>query len=202
MKQKDIFLEGEADAWLDRNRDKLGLYDPVSEEIENAGIKPKSVLEIGCANGWRLARLKEKYGCEVTGVEPSLRGCIEGAELGVPIIHGTASMLPFAPGKFDLIIYGFCLYLTDPSDWLRIAAEADTVLKDGGHIIIQDFLPERPFARPYSHHAGILSYHLNFASFWLVNPLYHCVAATSSKLSEEHLWTIQKGARNSIEVLP
>jgi len=26
----------------------------------------------------------------------------------------------FAPEKFDLIIFGFCLYLTDWSDWFRL----------------------------------------------------------------------------------
>src|SRR5882672_10678452 len=174
--QKDIFLESEGNAWLERNRDKLGQSDPVSKIIEDARLPaPTSILEVGCANGWRLANLRDKYDCEVTGVEPSLRACIEAAELKVPVIHGTASMLPFAPEKFDLIIFGFCLYLTDWSDWFRIAAEADTVLRPDGHIIIHDF-SIRPdgeaHVRQYGHREGILSYHVDFPSLWLAHPLY------------------------------
>jgi|SRR5882672_3087913 len=172
--QKDIFLESEGNAWLERNRDKLGQSDPVSKIIEDARLPaPTSILEVGCANGWRLANLRDKYDCEVTGVEPSLRACIEAAELKVPVIHGTASMLPFAPEKFDLIIFGFCLYLTDWSDWFRIVAEADTVLRAGGHIIIHDFNNrDEHFARKYEHHAGVLSHHYRFGVLWLSHPNY------------------------------
>jgi SAM-dependent methyltransferase len=179
VKQKDIFLESEGNAWLERNRGHLGQYDPVSTLIETHGYRPKCVLEVGCANGWRLAKLKEKYGCEVTGVEPSLRACIEGAELGIPIVHGTASMLPFAPERFDMIIFGFCLYLADPEDWLRIAAEADTVLKRGGFIVVHDFNTleqhEKALARGYEHRDGVMSYHFEFQGLWLAHPNYSSV---------------------------
>ncbi len=176
MKQKDIFLESEGNAWLERNRDKLGQSDPVSDildEARNQGITVTNVLEVGCANGWRLAKLRDKYGCEVTGIEPSLRACVEAAELKVPVIHGTASMLPFAPETFDLIIFGFCLYLTDWSDWFRIAAEADTVLRDGGHIIIHDFdNKDEHFAVKYEHCDGVLAHHYRFGELWLSHPNY------------------------------
>lgn len=174
MKQKDIFLESEGNAWLERNRDKLGQSDPVSDVIEEAGIRPISVLEVGCANGWRLAKLRDKYGCEIMGVDPSIQAAIEAAALRVPVMQGTAGMLPFPSERFDLIIFGFCLYLTDPCDWLHIAAEADHVLKDGGHIIIHDFETFAPHARWYEHRDGdVLSYHVNWPNLWLGHPGYH-----------------------------
>jgi len=52
---------------------------------------------------------------------------IEGA-----VIHARFNAA-FAPEKFDLIIFGFCLYLTDWSDWFRIVAEADTVLRQAAN---------------------------------------------------------------------
>jgi SAM-dependent methyltransferase len=175
MMQKDIFLQSEGDAWFARNCDRLGEHDPVSEIIEAAGIKPKRVLEIGCANGWRLSRLRGKYGCEVAGVEPSIEACTAAAANGVDVHNRTAAMLP-GPG-FDLVIYGFCLYLTDPAEWFDIVAEGDDVLADGGYLIVHDFdmTNSHPFARRYEHRPDILAYHVDFAKFWLAHPCYHPV---------------------------
>jgi len=171
--QKEVFLESEGNAWLERNRDKLGQFDSVSDVITEMGLKPTSVLEVGCANGWRLAKLRDAYDCDIMGIDPSIQAGIEAAVLRVPVTQGTASMLPFPPASFDLVIFGFCLYLTDPSDWLRIAAEADTVLRDGGHIIIHDFETFAPHARRYEHCDGIISYHLDWPKLWLGHPGYH-----------------------------
>lgn len=174
MRQADIFLEGgEGDRWLDRNRDQLGHKDPVADIIGQLQITPKRVLEVGCANGWRLAALRAMYNCEVFGVEPSMKACIEAADKKVPVWQTTASTLLEFGAKFDLIIYGFCLYLTDPSDWLQIAAEGDRALAPGGHIVIHDFGDRgKPFARPYEHCDGVFSYHVDFANLWLSHPMY------------------------------
>jgi SAM-dependent methyltransferase len=176
MRQADIFLGSEGNAWFARNRDGLGVRDPVSEAIDKMGIIPSSVLEIGCANGWRLARLRDKYGCDIMGVEPSMDACLEAARLRVPVHQATASTLPVPPKRFDIIIFGFCLYLTDPDEWFRIAAEANCVLKDFGHIVIHDFEAwGQFFARRYEHRDGVMSYHFDFAKLWLAHPWYSVV---------------------------
>src|SRR5258705_6714351 len=173
MKQADIFAESEGDNWLERNRAKLGERNPVSELIEQPGIKPTSVLEIGCANGWRLAHRRKKYGCEVNGVEPSMQGCIEAATSRVSVWRCTAESLPAGNEAYDLVIYGFCLYCTDPADWFKIAAEGDRVLKNGGHLIIHDFAePARPVARRYSHRADLVADHMRFSGLWHSHPGY------------------------------
>jgi len=188
MKQSDIFAESEGDAWLERNRTKLGERDPVSELIERAGIKPTSVLEIGCANGWRLAHLRKKYGCEVHGVEPSMQGCIEAATGRVSVWRCTAESLPAGNEAYDLVIYGFCLYCTDPADWFKIVAEGDRVLRPDGHIVIHDFCirpDDEAHVRQYEHRDDISSYHVDFPHFWLANPLYSHVSW--SKAGDEEL---------------
>jgi SAM-dependent methyltransferase len=194
VRQADIFLESEGNAWFDRNKDRLGMRDPVSDAIEMVGIVPDNVLEVGCANGWRLARLRDKYRCKVLGLDPSMNAIREGM---VPIFQGTAENLPRSTGeRFDLIIYGFCLYLTEPSDWLRIAAEADMVLRPGGHIVIHDFSirdnGHEAFGRPYEYRQGVMSYHVDFASFWLSHPLYSHTAWYKSG-DEELVEIIRKG---------
>lgn len=178
VKQKDVFLESEGDAWFDRNHASLGLYDPVTPVIEEMKISPTSVLEVGCANGWRLAKLREKFGCRVLGVEPSMKAATEGARFQVPIYQMTASALPACRDYYDLIIYGFCLYLTDPEDWLTIAAEADRSLAPGGHIIIHDFndwLGGSPIIKQYMHKSMLFAYHYDFSKLWLGHPRYQVV---------------------------
>jgi ubiquinone/menaquinone biosynthesis C-methylase UbiE len=173
MKQSEIMLAGEGDEWFKRNEANLGKFDPVSAVIEGHKIEPKSVLEIGCANGWRLAKLGKQYGCRVAGIDPSKAAML--ASTLVPMMQATAEALPFEPQSFDMVIYGFCLYLTDPVDWMKIAAEGDRVLKPGGHLIIHDFFMRHaePFAVRYKHRDdSVLSYHYAFKRLWSGTPFY------------------------------
>lgn len=202
MRQADIFLESEGDAWLERNRDQLGHSDPVADVIEHLGLKPTRVFEIGCANGWRLAGLRAQYGCEVYGVDPSMQAGLEAAEKKVPVWQMTASTLPIFDKPFDLVIYGFCLYLTDPSDWFNIAAEGDRALAAGGHLIIHDFGDRgKPFARKYEHREGVLAYHIDFAKLWLGHPLYHSIGRELHN-GEQMITVLKKSPANIIEVVP
>lgn len=200
IKQKYLFLGGEGDRWFERNRDRLGEHDPVSDVIETIGIKPQRVLEVGCADGWRLAKLRDKYGCEIMGVEPSRQACIEAAQRRVPAVQSTASSLAVSP-PFDLVIYGFCLYLTDPEDWLQIATESNDVLSPSGHLIIHDFAETRPSARRYEHHTGVLAYHVDFAELWLAHPLYSMVSR-SIYPNDEMVTVLKKNPSSVIPVLP
>jgi SAM-dependent methyltransferase len=194
MRQADVFLMGEGDAWFARNKDRLGQVDPVSNVIERMSLHPKSVLEVGCANGWRLAKLRDTYGCEVMGVDPSQEAALEAAKFRVPVFQASATNLPTKVNAYDLVIFGFCLYLTDPDEWLRIAAEANWVIKDSGHIIIHDFADvAAPYARPYRHREGVMSHHFDFANLWLAHPWYH--VAWREVGDEEMITVIKKSPR-------
>lgn len=173
--QSKAFLEGEGEAWLKRNKGKLPVEDdPVLFALEMyPEINPKKVLEIGCADGWRLKKLQSIYKCEITGVEP---GAVHGG--GEWIYRGTADDLPFSQqsrAAFDLVIYGFCLYLCDREDLFRIAAEGDRVLKDRGYLVVYDFHAPRPFAREYVHRKPLKSYKMDYSKLWLANPAYSLV---------------------------
>lgn len=210
MRQADIFLRGEGDRWLERNRAELGVADlglvddPVSETIRRLGIKPQHVLEIGCSNGWRLAALRREYGCDVMGIEPSHAAYLEAATKEVPVFGGaTAAALPVLSRQYDLVIYGFCLYLVDPADWFKVVAEGDRALKSGGYLIVYDFaeLGDGVWGRRYEHCDGVVSYHADFAKLWLGNPLY--LEASRHIASNGHMVTVlRKMAIEEIEVLP
>lgn len=177
MKQAQFFMDKEGDRWFERNRDRLGQHDAVSEAIEKyVPIKPTmQVLEIGAANGWRLAKLREKYGCIVTGLDPSHAAAQDAKKHSVTVWTGTAAAMPLRSNAYDIVIYGFCLYLTDPEDWFRIVMEGDRVLKDGGYLIIHDFRmkgDDETFAVPYKHCEGLFSYHHHFQYFWRAHPWY------------------------------
>ncbi len=180
ISQKNVFLGGEGDCWWSRNRQKIKALDyaePVIAAINGAGIIPRKILEIGCSNGWRLDRMARKYDARAAGIEPSAQA-VSDACLHFPtleIVQGTADNLPFTDGRFDLVVYGFCLYLCDRSDLFRIAAEGDRVLTDGGYLVVYDFRVTRPYRRAYQPDPRLFSYKMDHAALFLANPAYSLI---------------------------
>lgn len=168
-------LSGEADEWFKRNELTADRIDPVLPVLQ--GLPFKSVLEIGCSNGQRMTVINALYGAQCSGVDPSMMAVMasEAGNPNVSIKHGSAVRLPYEPNTFDLVIFGFCLYLCDREDLFRIAAEADRVLRDGGHIIIHDFTTEKPHKNKYKHKDGVWSFKMNPAKMFTWNPAYQFV---------------------------
>ena len=179
MTQAEAFTQGEGDAWHERNKDKPRLPDPVLETIRRLDLRPNNVLELGCGTGWRLAEIKVSPKRFIRGYDPSAEAVKNKVFDGV--YEGTAlNALRFlAPGFYDIIIFGFCLYLVDREELLLIAAHADRALKDGGHIVIHDFLPEYSYKRSYEHKAGLWSFKMDHSKLWLSHPSYRLVEMTS-----------------------
>lgn len=182
MKQKDIFLGSEGDAWLERNqaalaRRRLPDEDPVlSELLSLPGIDKKMcVLEIGCGDGARLGWLKENRGSRCSGIDPSAQSVTSAKQHGIRAIQGTADQLPFEAGEFDLVIFGFCLYLCDRDDLFRIAQEADRVLRTPGWLVINDFYSPAPISQAYKHRPGLFSHKMDYRELFSWNPSYTCM---------------------------
>jgi ubiquinone/menaquinone biosynthesis C-methylase UbiE len=176
MSQKDIFSTIEGNKYFERNYNKLicSKDDHIIPAIAQLALYPKKVLEIGCSNGWRLKLLSKVYKSDCWGIDPSAEAIAQGkkdfAELNLE--QGTADELPYENQMFDMIIFGFCLYLCDRSDLFKIAYEADRVLMDLGHIVIYDFHPPFPYRNNYAHCQGISSYKMNYSNIFLWNPFY------------------------------
>lgn len=183
MKQKEIFLRSEGDKWLERNKDSLENrilpdQDPLLLEIQELktqlGIRPK-ILEIGCSNGTRLAWLRNNFNADCYGVDPSLKAVSEAVAQDLKVCQGTADKLPFDDQSFDVVIFGFCLYLCDPDDLFRIASSADRVLRAPGWLLIMDFYSPSPRSINYHHLPGVKSYKMDFRSMFHWHPAYECV---------------------------
>ena len=181
MSQKDIFREGEGDAWYKRNKRQIDdilngrQTDKILDAMRTIGINPKSVLEVGCSNGYRLFMLNARYQCRCKGVDPSREAIAEGKlpqGSEVNIFTGTADDLCFGDKEFDTVIFGFCLYLCDREDLFKICMEADRVLKPGGRIIIYDFYSNTVYSNEYCHHEGVKSFKMDYKELFLSNPSY------------------------------
>lgn len=176
--QKDVFLSGEGDAWYRRNKSQLDLAnandDSVVELITQQKLVPKKVLEIGCASGKRLNTIHQIFGASCSGIDVSNEAVLAGNTQypSIKLNVGSADDLPFENESFDLVIFGFCLYLCDRKDLFKIASEADRVLKDKGMIIIKDFHPPFPYKNKYSHCDNIFSYKMDYSRLFTWNPSY------------------------------
>ena len=177
VSQKNQFLSGEGNEWYERNKWNISAAiknDPILKAIEHCVIRPIRVLEIGCADGWRLAEIERRYGCTTHGIDPSEKAINAGQREypNVQLSVGTADKLPDME-PVDLIIFGFCLYLCDPQDLFKIAMECDRLLKDKGQIIIYDFNPPiGHYRNHYRYKSGIYSYKMNYSKLFLWHPSY------------------------------
>ncbi|MGC1650176.1 MAG: class I SAM-dependent methyltransferase [Candidatus Sulfotelmatobacter sp.] len=189
-KQSTAFLDGEADNYFLRN--KAALDSPASSkkgffEIEalSHALAPfessiTSILEIGCSNGAKLERLCVLLNAKGQGIDPSRLAVKEGnLKFGgterIELQTGTAASLPFGNESFDLVYFGFCLYLLDRCDLFSAVAEADRVLRSGGFLAITDFDPIRRLKRAYHHKDGVFSFKQDYSRLFTESGGYYLV---------------------------
>jgi ubiquinone/menaquinone biosynthesis C-methylase UbiE len=175
MNQKDVFLLGEGNAWFQRNKKFTETDDIVLKAIKFVELScPLRILEIGCADGSRLELLKQCFSdADYYGIDPSEDAIKTGKErYNFNLQVGTADALPFEENFFDLMMFGFSLYLCDRKDLFKIAYEADRCLHNNGYLIIKDFLPPFPYKNAYVHYDGISSYKMDYSQMFKWNPVY------------------------------
>ena len=124
MSQK-VFLNKEGDNWFKRNHENFTENKLKSDPIvylllKNKILVLKNILEIGCSSGYRLNYLKKythKGNYYYFGIDPSKEAIEHGKKFkNISLKIGTADNLEFDNQSFDLLIFGFCLYLCDRSD--------------------------------------------------------------------------------------
>jgi SAM-dependent methyltransferase len=152
-KQSDIWLDKEGDNYFRRNRDYMGNRKEICLHLFDLyNLKPQKVLDIGCANGFRLAMIHEKLGCDVCGVEPSIEAITDGEKRYpyIQFINGMAESFK-SEDKYDLILLNFVFHWIDRQFLLEAVSNIDNHLKDGGFLLLGDFGTENFLKIPYHH---------------------------------------------------
>lgn len=176
--QADSFLTGEADQWFARNREALAARqaedDPVMAAIDRLGLTPRRAVELGAANGYRLDWMRDYFGTDGIGIEPSAAAVADGHQRfpDIKLEQGLAHDIARLDGPFDMVIFGFCLYLVDRDGLFGLAAAVDQALASGGHLVIYDFQPPMPLRNAYAYKSGLFSYKLDYAAMFAWNPSY------------------------------
>jgi SAM-dependent methyltransferase len=216
MLQDDVFLEDEGNAWFQRNRVALEAsaqdrHDwPLTmigrlDEARRTGIG--SVVELGCSNGWRLARLGKTLPARLVGVDASADAVADGVARypGLSLLQGGLADLPLRE-QFDLTIVFFVLHWIDRSNVARCIAEIDRVTRDGGLLVLGDFLPDYPQRRSYHHRppeAGMFTYKQDYAKIFEAMGTYREIARSTFDHEHpgDHIKTAASGSRCVCTVL-
>lgn len=122
--------------------DRFALLEKGAERV---GLSRHDVVvEIGCASGAGTRFLAEKYGCRVLGVDCSneqitaaVRNTQEEKFANASFLLGSAQGLPLRPDSVDLVVSEAAFSLI--ADKAQAAREYWRILKNGGHVIVNDF---------------------------------------------------------------
>lgn len=167
--------------------------DAVSDEVVIAQVDPGSrVVDLGCGDGRLLARLRDRHGCEVLGIERDTDAFIEAVKQGVPILQTDLNQgLQHIPSQaFDFAVLSQTLQQVDrPLDLLveifRIARRALIVVPNFAHWRIRlqvilhgrapvtDSLPYEWYESPNVHFLSMLDFRdlANRGNFRIVKEL-------------------------------
>ena len=209
MLQDNVFLRSEGDRWFARNRGALERFDADADlPLRLMGLydlRPERALEIGAANGFRLAAIHQRGGARVVAVEPSTQAISEGkaAFPSVRFVRGTAHALPLRE-SFDLVIVNFVFHWIDRVNLLRSVAEVDRLVGDGGWLMIGDFYPSNRLSVPYHHlkDEKVFTFKQNYAETFLASGLYHPVCLlTADHAAKELKAKIAEGERIGVWLL-
>jgi ubiquinone/menaquinone biosynthesis C-methylase UbiE len=192
--QSNAFLEVEGDRWFERNQTALDSEpshfgtDTIKRVLQKSNFIINDILEIGCGNGAKLNNLCNYFEGNGSGIDPSAAAIANGNELykDLNLSVATASDLPYDNDYFDLVYFGFCLYLLDRNDVLKAVAECDRVLKTGGFLAILDFDPKQRSKNPYHHKPGLFTYKNSYSDFFTAGGHYYLVAKESFSHESRH----------------
>lgn len=207
----DVWRRTEADAYFQRNRMAL---DDMEISAEDQVIKlmlpflraGDRVLDLGCANGWRLRRLSVAMPALglIAGIDLSLLALQDGLRKGSNTLAlADVTALPVRSGSVDCVVLGWVCYATGRRSALAVLAEVERVIREDGIVVVLDFLPDRPTENPY-HHPGAEAIRVvksDFAGVLVAYGGYQRVALSIRPFGEASLRSLPGAERVGITVL-
>ncbi|MFC2061391.1 class I SAM-dependent methyltransferase [Elusimicrobiota bacterium] len=164
---KNIWFESEGDNWFERNKESLGKKTDICQLLLDIySIKPEKVLEIGAANGYRLASIHENLGSKVTAVEPS-KEAVEYGKSKFPFIEFIRSTCEDMEleGKFDCVILNFVFHWIYRENLYTCIEKIDRAIQEFGYLIIGDFGIDYYIKRKY-HHLDSTDFYTWKMAYW------------------------------------
>ena len=163
-----------------RNKKKLlnsnGYLKELLFLLNISKIKPKSVLEIGCMNGYKLNEIKKFYGKQSTkffGIDLSDKAIKLGKQKFKDLKLFKRSSLDIYKFnmKFDLILCDF-LYLLDREFIFKQFDLIYNSLNDNGNLIISDFDPSFPHYNLDKRNKKLKSFKIDYRPFLIGSGLF------------------------------
>lgn len=112
----------------------------VLELIKKSGKTPKSILDVGCASGWFLSKIAERYpDADCTGIDVYKEAIDYGKKeyKNLRLRYHDGHKIPFRDGSFDLIICTEVLeHVVDPGKVLEEIKRVQS--RDGFSVIEMD----------------------------------------------------------------
>jgi SAM-dependent methyltransferase len=129
----------------------------VAEMIDTTiGLKGKSVCDIGAGEGYFLEMLRDQYGANVFGIEPSTPNCERMRDHKIACFDGTGEQFlqsSDAQQRFDIITIIWTL--ENANSCRRLMEAAWTLLKEGGHVVLATGSRILvPFKKPLNYYLG------------------------------------------------
>ena len=163
MKNLNLLKSKEANEYFKRNcetQDSI-LYYNIINLLKISKIKPKNILEIGCANGSKLNIYQKQLKPSVSyGIDLSDKAINHGIKKykKLKLLHLSSLNINKIKIKFDLII---CGYFLDQLDRNEIFKQFDLIYKKlnkNGYLIIYDFDPLFRHTNNNIHHNNLLTF--------------------------------------------
>ena len=173
---KDIFCKNEGNQYFKRNINNLkDNNDIILKNLDISTFQNKTILEIGCSNGWRLNELyKINNNNTYYGIEPSKEAINFGKDnfTNINFINGTCDKIDMEDNSCDIIMIPFVLMYIDRNLLFRCISEIDRVLKNNGILIITDFYSNRQRKNIYKHSSDTYIYKQNYFEIFISSHNY------------------------------
>lgn len=182
-----ILWKKESDAYTNRAVEKFGinnLYDLESEWALNFKQiilkyirEPQSICEIGCGFGAVIHGLKELFPTtNFVGIDPG-KESIEIArererEENIVFKIGYSHSIDVAENSIDVVILRMVLQWIPRNKMFKTISEIDRILKTGGVVWLQDFLPNRPITSISRHNSDVRIFKEEYNNYFTSAPWY------------------------------
>jgi SAM-dependent methyltransferase len=201
MTQDSLFVSGEGDNWYRRNQAVLGKNDKIDWplfifDLIDDKSEIYSVIELGCCNGFRLDRLKREHlpAARCVGVDASSEAVTRGAALfpELELYQGVLSAPP-VEGRFDLVIVNYVLHWIDRLTLAQSIAAIDRFVRDGGLLLLGDFLPNFQHKRRYHHlpEDQVFTYKQNYSEIFTSLGLYKKLVSFTYDHDRSYSYTLK-----------